>query len=281
LVEKLDATTWFKKFTRINFLGRSLCTRNYLRVEMANLLKVIENELVKKYGGDAKSVGNMLLNSSTECIAGSRDKPTSATFSMHMFGLAVDVNYCGNPYVDSSDGIKAINNVLKNAALLMNEPNMPKYEYPLGSNFDKVFDKVQQIDVMLEKYFSLLDTPDRLSSFLQASSSAEWHGLSVADARTKIQKNLSNLAGYLERVGKCGIPFFKKHGILDFDKLFVLQMTEQGLHWGATYGDMMHFDMRSSGVGKYIHLAIWAYKEKVKNLADRLFNEKRYGTHSP
>jgi hypothetical protein len=167
-----------------------------------------------------------------------------------------------------------------NASLLMNEPVLV-YEHDGKSNFDKVFDRVQQIDIVLEKYFSLLDTPDRLSTYLQASSSSEWHKLSAADARTRIQKNLTNLAGFLARVKKCGIPFFKKHGILDFDKRFVLQMTEQGLHWGASYGDMMHFDMRSSGVGKYIHLAIRAYKKKIEDLADRLFKEKRYGTHSP
>ena len=123
-------------------MGRSPCTGDYLRVEMANLLKVIENEFVKKYGGDAKSVGNMLLNNSNECIAGSREKPTSATFSMHMFGLAVDVNYCGNPFVETRDDIRALNTVLKNAALLMNEPVLV-YEHDRKSNFDKVFDKVK------------------------------------------------------------------------------------------------------------------------------------------
>jgi hypothetical protein len=39
--------------------------------------------------------------------------------------------------------------------------------------------------------------------------------------------------------------------------------------------------MRSSGAGKYIHLASRAYKEKIQDLAKRLFNEERYGTHSP
>jgi hypothetical protein len=57
-------------------------------------------------------------------------------------------------------------------------------------------------------------------------------------------------------------------------------MTEQGLDCGASYGDMMHFDMRSSGVGKYINVAGLAYSRKVKDLAKRLFNEKRHGIHS-
>jgi len=280
LVEKLDPTTWFKKFTRINFLGRSLHKDQYLHLEMAKLLKVIENELVKKYGGDAKSVGNMLLNNSNEGIAGSRLTSKTAIFSMHMFGLAVDVNYSGNPYIQSPNDIRALNTVLKNAALLMNEPVLVyDKNYFKKHGPESNFDTVQQIDAMLEKYFSLLDMPERLSSYLKASySSSEWHGLSAADARTRIQKNLNNLAGFLSR----NKNYFKKHGILDFDKRFVLQMTEQRrLDWGASYGDMMHFDMRSSGVGKYINLARLDYAGKVRDLAKRLFKEKRYGTHSP
>jgi hypothetical protein len=272
LAEKLDPTTWFKKFTRINFLGRPLAKDQYLNLEMAKLVKVIENQLVKKYGGDAKSVGDMLLNNSTEDIKGSRQYSATATFSMYMFGLAVDVNYRGNPYIQTPGDIGALNNVLKNAALLMNGLVLV-YKHETESNFDRV----QQIDAIVEKYFNLLDAPEEFSSYLQSSSSSEWRRLSAADARTRIQKNLANLAGYMGR----NIEYFKKHGILDLDKRFVLQMTEQGLDWGASYGNMMHFDMRSSGVGKYINVARLGYARKVEDLAKRLFNEKRYGTHSP
>jgi glycosyltransferase involved in cell wall biosynthesis len=65
----------------------------------------------------------------------------SVNFHM-MFGLAVDVNYCGNPFVETRDDIRALNTVLKNAALLMNEPVLV-YEYDRKSIFDKVFDKVK------------------------------------------------------------------------------------------------------------------------------------------
>lgn len=275
LADKLDPATWFKKFTRITFLGRPLKKGQYLHLEMSKLLKVIESEMVKKYGGDAKSVGDMLLNKSNEGIAGSRLVSSTATFSMHMFGLAVDVNYLGNPYIQTQNDIKALNNVLKNAALLMNKPVLV---YKQGYEKDK-FDKVQQLDAMLEKYFSLLDAPAELERMVQASSSSEWRRLSGADAMKKIQKNLNNLAGLLARGDEK--DYFKKHAILDFDKRFVLQMEESGLHWGGHYGDMMHFDMRTTGVGIYIEKARLAYAKKVKDLAQRLFKEKKYGTHSP
>jgi hypothetical protein len=277
LADQLDPSTWFKKFTRITFLGRSLKDEQYLHLEMAKLLKGIEAEMVKKYGGNAKSVGDMLLNNSSEGISGSRLVSSTATFSMHMFGLAVDVNYRGNPFIESRD-ISMLNIVLKNASLLMNKPTLL---YKRGSklNSAQLFDSVQIIDSMLEKYFSLLDVPADLEQLVRTSSSSEWHGLSIVDAKAKIQKNLDNLASYLARGSKENKNYFKKHAILDFDKRFVVQMEESGLNWGAHYGDMMHFDMREIGVGKYIEKARVTYKNKAEKLAERLFKEKKYGSH--
>ena len=162
---------------------------------MAKLLKQIESELVKKYGGDAKSVGDILLNKSPEGISGSRLVSPTATFSMHMFGLAVDVNYLGNPYIQSKN-IKMLNHVLRNAALLMNRPIL---SYQKGYAKNK-FDSVQQLDSMLETYFSLLDKPAELAQSVQASTSSEWRGQSAVEARKKIQENLDNLAKDLVRV---------------------------------------------------------------------------------
>ncbi len=276
LADKLDAATWFKQFTRITFLGRPLKSGQYLHLELAKLLKAIESEMVKKHGGDAKSVGDLLLHKSTEGIAGSRLVSSTATFSMHMFGLAVDVNYLGNPFIQSKEDAKALNNVLKNAALLMNQPTLT---YQKGYAKNK-FDSVQQLDTVLETYFSLLDQPTEMARLVQVSTSSEWRGLSPADAKAKIQKNLDNLAGLLARGGKKK-DYFKKHAILDFDKRFVVQMEELGLTWGGHYGDMMHFDMRTIGVGLYIEKARMAYAKKVKDLALQFFKEKNYGTHSP
>jgi len=276
LADKLDPAMWFEKFTQITFLGRSLKAGQYLHLEMAKLLKTIENEMVKKYGGNAKNVGDRLLNKSTEGISGSRLVSSTATFSMHMFGLAVDVNYLGNPFIQSKEDIQALNNVLKNAALLMNQPTL---SYQKGYAKNK-FDSLQQLDTMLEKYFSLLDKPAELEQLVQASPSSEWRGLSVVDAKLKIQKNLDNLASLLARGGKKK-TYFKQHALLDFDKRFVVQMEELGLNWGGHYGDTMHFDMRAIGVGLYIEKARLAYAKKVKDLAQRLFKEKRYGTYSP
>ena len=54
-------------------------------------------------------------------------------------------------------------------------------------------------------------------------------------------------------------------GLLDLDKRLV---EEIGLDWGASYGDIMHFDMRNKGNGKKIHAAIERYKTKKEGEAE-------------
>ena len=48
-------------------------------------------------------------------------------------------------------------------------------------------------------------------------------------------------------------------GLLDLDKRLV---EEIGLDWGASYGDIMHFDMRNTGNGAKIYAAIKRYEAK-------------------
>ena len=68
---------------------------------------------------------------------------------------------------------------------------------------------------------------------------------------------------------------------MDFDKRFVAGMEAMKFDLGGHYGDMMHFDMRKTGVGYYIDKARKGYAAKVKNQAARLLKEKKYGEHPP
>ena len=273
LAAKLDPKLWFTQFTRVLFLGRPFKKGQYVHREMASLLKEIEGELVSRFRGDAKRVGDMLFNGSSEGISGSRLTSSTATFSMHMFGLAVDVNYLGNPFIQTAEDGKALNNVLKNAALLMNQPVLV---YQKGYAKNK-FDTVQQMDAVLERYFGLLDKPNELAQLGQASASSEWRVLTFDKAKAKIEKNLHNLAGLLAR--GANKDYFKAHAILDLDKRFVEAMEVKGLYWGGHYGDMMHFDMRGKNVGYYIEKARLDYSGKAKTLAKKLFIEKKYSSH--
>jgi hypothetical protein len=292
LAEKLNADEWFNQFTRdFTFLGRRLkedkkrrgktlvsVNKQYVHIELAKLLKEAEAKFLTELGtSDTKKAGDILLKNSPEDISGSRLTSSTATFSMHMFGLAVDVNYLGNPYIEEGD-IKAVNNVLKNAALLMNTEVLTYRKHEKNKFADR-FDYIQALDETIENYFKLLDDSAALERFQKASRSDEWRGLSVRDVAEKIQKNLDNLSGLLARASYK--DYFKKHAILNFDKRFVTGMEKTNLHWGGDYGDMMHFDMRNAGVGYYIEKARNEYAAKAKKQAARLLKEKKYGEHSP
>jgi len=294
IAAKLNPSDWFNQFTKdFTFIGRKLKPGQFVHIEMAKLLKTIETKFITELNiTDARKAGDILLKNSTdlnnnpESISGSRLTSSTATFSMHMFGLAVDVNYLGNPYIEDGD-IKPMNNVLKNASDLMNT-KLLTYKKHIKNNFADRFDYIQALDDTIENYFKLLDDSAMLNAYLKSTNSSEWQGLEIKEAAKKIQKNLDNLAGYLARSKsdedkpKVKIKdYFKKNAILNFDKRFVSGMERNGLHWGGDYGDMMHFDMRKTGVGYYIEKARLEYAGQVKNQAERLFKEKNYGEHSP
>lgn len=275
IADKLNPDIWFKQFTRITFLGRQLNKGQYLHVEMAKRLRTIEATFVKQLGSsDAKKAGDILLNNSKETIAGSRVTSKTATFSMHMFGLAIDVNYLGNPFIESKKDIDAINCVLSNAALLTNTPILSYIE---GYKKEQ-FDTIQQLNTVLKSYFNLLDDSTALEQYLRTSQSPKWRKLSPIEAKEKIQKNLDKLAVLLGRGGKRK-DYFKKHGILNFDKRFIVGMEKMGLYWGAHYGDIMHFDMRQ-GIGKYINNARKEYSKSANRKAKSLFKDGKYGQHN-
>jgi hypothetical protein len=170
---------------------------------------------------------------------------------MHLFGLAIDINYKTNPYISQS-----ANPIFRNAGLLVQgkavefKPNMS-------------YDELQALDTLVEKYFSYLDNSAELEERLKEAKDAPWAGKSAAEAQAVIQKDLKKLAGKWERT----TDLIKKNGFLNLKKELV---EGTGLHWGgAGYGDMMHFDMRNKSNGAKIYAAGREYmKKKLKEAND-------------
>lgn len=289
LAAQLAPNQWFTRFTRsialpggktddLTFLGRKLKQGQYIHVELAKTLQRIEDLFVKELNSSAKDAGDILLLKSDEGISGTRAKSSTAKYSYHMFGLAVDVNYLGNPFIQSG-AIETVNRALKNAASLMSTEPLA-YAHNTKGKFKDRFDYIQAMDSLLERYFGLLDDQTGLDRYLSGSS--EWRMLSTEAAKQKIQTDLDELSGAVERGDAKDDKrkdYFKKHAILDFDKRFVLGMERMGLSWGGHYGDMMHFDMRNTGVGAYISRGIAQYQKDVNSLAESLFSKEKYGVY--
>ena len=241
----LSNSTWFASFTSIKFLGQSV---GNIHTDLATHLKAVEAKFAESHGGPSKdpAVAGAALGLN-EGIGGAREAPTGTAFSMHLFGLAIDVNYTSNPWVGES-----ANKVFANAGWLAVGK---KLQYSGGMTFDQL----SELDKAVETYFGYLDDSASLSTRLAAIEDASnpWKGKSAEDAAKQIQKDLDSAAVKWERAGSKDV--IKKGGFLSLPKEFVDGI---GLSWGASYGDIMHFDMRNKGNGRKIQSAIGAYKAK-------------------
>jgi hypothetical protein len=289
LAAQLAPDQWFTRFTRsialpggktadLTFLGRKLKQNQYIHVELAKTLQRIEDRFVQELKSTPEDAGDILLKKSDEGISGTRAKSSTAKYSYHMFGLAVDVNYLGNPFIQSGS-VETVNNVLKNAASLMNT-DAGAYAPNAKGKFNDRFDYIQAMDILLERYFGLLDDQTGLERYRSGSSA--WRTLSIEAAKKKVQTDLDVLSGALDRGDTKDYKrkdYFKKNAILNFDKRFVLGMEQMGLYWGGHYGDMMHFDLRNAGAGDYVRRGISQYQKSVDSLAESLFSEGKSGAY--
>lgn len=259
---------WFSNFTQIEFLGRKFKSGQFIHTELANTLRQIEKKLAEAYGGknkDPKVAGDFLLNT-YEGLSGSRGQSATATFSMHMFGLAIDVNYLRNPFIEAGD-IQVVNAVLERAGLLIDGSQPKKYFHGMG------YDEISKLDKLLEKYFALTDKPASLKERIDlAKEGSPWKKMNAQKALDTIKTDLTNLATKLARGNKKEV--IQKGGILDLPKEFVTAMIDGGLSWGGFYGDMMHFDMRTIGAGKKIQQERIRYQHE-KNAEAKLNYQKK------
>jgi hypothetical protein len=279
--------TWFNNFTHLTFMGRAVPSP--VHIVLAEHLRKVEGEFVatfvakpgnERYAGKEKepatiaAAGDALgLSSDSGDFAGSRISPTSsAKISMHMFGLAIDLNYTANPWVGQSEhNLDVTNKVFARMGLLVAGH---KFAYSHGLDYDTL----AEMDTALEKYFSYLDDPTALQDKLNEPDLAvQWRGKTVAQATRIIQQDLDAVAGVWERDKSAAQKeTIKKGGFMDISKELRDGMQ---LDWGgSTYGDMMHFDMRNVGIGRDIYGAIGDYMAEKKTEAARKYTEEHPAT---
>ena len=242
---KFDPATWYSNFTSITFLGFAIAPP--IHVDLATHLKDTEKKLAEDYGGPDKKPSEAAKALGITSIGGSRDYPTSAALSMHLFGLAIDVNYTANPFISTS-----ANDVFAKAGALIGEKNVKFVERATAK-----FEEIALIDNVMQAYFAFLDDDKGLEAALARAADAPWKGMAVEAAKKLIQADLDNVTGKWERSGDAQKAVIKAGGITDLDRRFVDGI---GLHWGAAYGDIMHFDMRNKGSGAKINAAVNDYK---------------------
>jgi hypothetical protein len=261
-----DPDTWYDNFTSgRSFLGANI--RDPIHIKLAEHLGKVEAELAREYGGGDPAEAGRKLGVDEEII-GARDHPTSASISMHMFGLAIDVNYTANPFVSAS-----ANDIFGRAGELV-------HGRKAAWKSRMSYAQLSELDKTLEDYFALLDDPAALKAKLRDATGA-WKdmGGDVEQAKRQIEHDLSGPVVREKRgrksvvVDRGGVgarwnrgsgkqlAVIRKGGIMDLPPELVRGLK---LDWGASYGDNMHFDMRNTPLGKKILAAIRTYQGSAR-----------------
>jgi hypothetical protein len=257
-----DPSAWYSNFTAITFLGLAIAPP--IHVDLATHLKDTEKTFVEAYGGPDKKPSEAAKALGITSIGGSRDYPSSAALSMHLFGLALDVNYTANPFISES-----ANEVFARAGALIGEKNVKFVPRATAK-----FEEIAWIDNVMQAYFGFLDDDKGLESALARAADPPWKGMAADAAKKQIQADLNDVAGKWERSNPAQKSVIKAGGITDLDRRFVDGI---GLHWGAAYGDVMHFDMRNKGSGAKINAAINAYKHEKEAEASQKWSADHPG----
>jgi hypothetical protein len=251
---KIDPVEWYNSFTSgVQFLGRPV--RDPIHTDLAEHLRDVEAALVQKHGGpdrDPAVAGKAVGLRDDEEIIGARDHPTSAAVSMHLFGLAVDVNYTANPFISTNR--KREKEVLANAGRLVTGS-------PVA--FGKLkYDDLQRVNSVLVEYLGYLNADKSataaaaLDAKLVAAKEAPWAGLGRDKALTLIQSDFDAVTALWQRTSKKQKKAIRETGFMDLSKELVEGMK---MSWGAAYGDVMHFDLRDQGRGQQIQEAVRGY----------------------
>jgi len=260
----IDYEDYFKNFTTITFFGHTVAPA--IHKDFGEALRKIERDNSKdktpKEAGDALGV---------KSVGGSRDYPTSAAFSMHLVGMAVDINYTDAPFIGSS-----ASDVFGRAGLLVDGT---AYSY---DEKRRTYDEFSTIQKALVAYFALADDDAKLEEKLKSPAKTDWpvtnkklalaktwDGTAADVAKKQIEADIKFLAGRWQRTEEQ----VKKNGFLGVSKDLVEAMTkDNATDWGGGgYGDIMHFDMRTKGKGATINSAFNKYKGKKKTQAEEAY----------
>lgn len=170
--------------------------------------------------------------------------------SMHCYGLAIDVNYKGNPFVGNAKKVaKTAPKVIENATLLVTGEKMKVTENPGKKDAMEMWDRLHKESEALKTYLSLRkdDNKDKLAQYVTKAQQAG-DKRSVEDWKKLIEQdyaavhNKGDFANHSDPA---------ESGFMDLDRILVEALTQAGLLWGGQYRgakDIMHFDWREGTI---------------------------------
>jgi hypothetical protein len=227
--------------------------------ELYDVLQQAEEELLSRHPGlSPRQVAKKL---GVYAIVGLRP-PKKATggegISMHCFGMAVDINYRGNPFIGQGRADSAVVAATEHATLLMsgtpvNVKESP-HRLPKGGTADSEAGRAARTERAGRMWDRLHGASDTLRAYLS---------LSDADLVALVEANDHghDIGWWRERLAEDqelhDDPEFKHHtdpakaGFMDLPRELVEVLVGAGLSWGGCYAagkDLMHFDLRTGTI---------------------------------
>lgn len=202
-------------------------------------------------------------------------RPTSGDWSMHLFGLGIDVGYTRNPWLSNPR-----RNTARIAAISLRAARLGGTQ---GANAgisarwlhhlvtteretSKVHKALADWSRSLESYFALAGNPKRIEGRLPIANvlypDGGWftRNEGLADAAVRWSKQVrTDFDDFAAAVARGDKKDQVRHGFMDLARDLVIALRDDGcLGWGAVdfgpaaSGDVMHFDCRVDGIGRTI-----------------------------
>ena len=264
---RITGATWYDWMMNPTFLGRTF--NSPVHYTFIAKLRRAEQALHRnpRYAG----MSPVELGAALSITEGHKGGRTGTDGGMHSIGLAVDLNYIGNPYIlgearCASCNDPAVTAAVGRAALLMSGRTASLSMARLGAlgasttlSTADVYDELAADDRDLRAY--LVASAAAISARLAAGPAASAAGLfrsateSVSSATTRwVAQRDADLAAL--RAAANFVNRDPRNGFLNLHRDLVIALRDEAcLAWGAVdfgsgaSGDVMHFDDRRAGLG--------------------------------
>ncbi|WP_454084225.1 hypothetical protein [Georgenia sp. Marseille-Q6866] len=240
---------WYGDIQKGSFLGVPARVHKSLADRLTQAETALVGDAAINPGGDdAKTLGTTLgMYGTASDLRGPKNAVGGSSLSLHTFGLAVDLNYKGNPFLGNQG--KTAPDVVARATSLVNGTAVDVLT-DLG-DAQASFTALKAANDALKTYFSYRDAANRplLDAKLTGRTAAAGEPADAAGWIKVIEQDHAKLKDKGD---------FKKHkppeeGFLDLDERVVMALVGAGLTWGGTYKtakDIMHVDLREGDGGK-------------------------------
>jgi hypothetical protein len=227
--------TWYAKIVSISFLGVPI--RNGVREELATKLQAAEQDLLVTQGLRKEDLG-LKAEEGTDGLRRPKLAVGGTKVSLHSYGLAVDLNYSGNPYIGNTSN--NVREVVKRATLLESGTAVDVLGTAATITPREAYELLSSASNDLKAYFkhtSASDVHDKAQALRDAGTDrrqdAAWAKQVKADYK------LLNGRGDFEGRDPA-------NGFIDFDVRVIEALTNAGLLWLGTKAgkkDVMHFQL--------------------------------------